>query len=462
MRLRTASTMKALLVATGFGVMQHPGLAQPPVPARAVLTASDASIGDWFGARASASGNTLAVGAYFDDDACSWDINCNSGSVYVFEKEGPLTEWIHSVKVHASDETRQSYFGYSVDIDDNTMVVGAYAYPNGELDGAAYVFERVGAMGQWIETKRLEPPDPVSDLILGQDVAISGDTVVVGAPGDSYPCPQTPNICLAGSAYVYSRNAGGAGNWGFVRKLISPDGVAQQLFGMSVALDGDALVVSAPGADPNGAAFVFERDLGGTDNWGLRARLDPSDQGPTKGLLGWWPDTIDIREDAVVAGAPTDSRSCGGGDLRCGVVHVFERDAGGPNTWGEATVISPPVPDGEGRFGGSVTVVAPGYFVATQVGPLPGAAYAFVRTEGGAWDTPVSLPPPDWPGENYDWGYGATATSTSEFVALGAYLADHACPGDPNCDSGAVYVFEAGAVNLIFADGFESGDLTRW
>ena len=450
-----------MLVVLSHVLGSIPSHAQPVALENSKLTASDASLGDWFGSAVDGFESTLAVGKYFDDTACGGAVNCNSGAVYVFERT-PAGAWSAGQKLIASNLSPTSYFGYAIDLQGNTLAVGSYAHPNGELIGAAYIFGRVSEGTPWSETKALTAPDSVPYLNFGNSVALSGDTLIVGAPGDSYPCPADPGICLAGSAYVFSRNAGGMNNWGFVKKLISPDGLAQQMFGTSVALENDLAVISAPGANPNSAAFVFERNLGGLDNWGFRKKIQPSAAGGNKGLLGRYPKALGLHGDFLIGGAPLDSRACVPPIYFCGIVHVFSRNAGGTNNWGEIAVVPPPLPTHASYYGETVSVVDSTYFLVGEGGQntlsYPGRVHAFQASDSVNWVRTAQLVPSDFPGDA-SWAFGISVTHTPQFVAVGASLADLGCNG---CDEGSVYIFDPRAGYLLFQDSFESSDTSRW
>ncbi|MFQ5616567.1 MAG: hypothetical protein ACE5GO_08925, partial [Anaerolineales bacterium] len=154
-------------------------------------------------------------------------------------------------------------FGFSVAADGNTIVVGAYGDDACCADaGAAYVFERdQGGAGSWGEVTKLTASDAAAGDEFGVSVAISGDTIVVGARFNDGGGSD------AGAAYVFEHDQGGAGNWGEVKKLTASDAATGDEFGGSAAISGNHLVVGSfrdddAGAD-SGAAYVFERDQGG-------------------------------------------------------------------------------------------------------------------------------------------------------------------------------------------------------
>ena len=121
------------------------------------------------------------------------------------------------------------------------------------------------------ETVKLVADNPEPDDKYGYDLAFEGDTLIVSAPQDDDAGTD------AGAVYIYYRNQGGVNNWGLVTKLVASDAVSEQRFGAYVSLDGDTLVVGAvenslegnnsPGTG-NGSAYVFYRDQGGANNWG--------------------------------------------------------------------------------------------------------------------------------------------------------------------------------------------------
>ena len=223
------------------------------------LLASDAQDFDGFG-NVAVSGDTAVVGA----------VGAGGGiadAVYVFERDqGGLDNWGEVKKLTASDAETGDLFGVSVAVSGDTAVVGAVgATPLGEARrreaegrseaGAAYVFQRnQGGPGNWGEVKKLTASDAQAGDLFGENVAVSGDTAVVGANGNFFSDP--------GAAYVYQRDQGGANNWGEVKKLTASDAQDFDEFGESVAVSGDTAVVGAffedAGGEDAGAAYVFD------------------------------------------------------------------------------------------------------------------------------------------------------------------------------------------------------------
>jgi hypothetical protein len=148
----------------------------------------------------------------------------------------------------------------------------------------------------FIERKKLLASDGAAGDKFGNKVSISGDTAIVGAFFDD------DNGSESGSAYIFSRNQGGADNWGEVKKLIASDGAAGARFGASVSISGDTAIVEASRNDDNGgygSAYIFSRNQGGADNWGEVKKLTASD-GSVDDYFGW---SVSISGDTVIVSA---------------------------------------------------------------------------------------------------------------------------------------------------------------
>ncbi len=223
------------------------------------LTAADAAVFDLFGISVAISGDTIVVGAVFGDDACPGNPDCNSGAVYVFVRDGGA--WTQQQKLTASDANADDRFGNVVAISGDTIVVGArFDDDAGSNSGSAYVFTRQGNL--WTQRQKLTAADAAAGDEFGNSIAISGDRIVIGASRNDDACPSTIN-CDSGSAYVFVRQGG---VWTQQQKLTAADAAVSDLFGASVAISGDTIVVGASGDDDagnqSGSAYVFVRDGG--------------------------------------------------------------------------------------------------------------------------------------------------------------------------------------------------------
>ena len=322
------------------------------------LTASDGEAADIFGGRVAVSGDIAVVGAHGEDAEGS-----NAGAAYLFQRdEGGADNWGEVTKLTASDAQPGDNFGISVAVSGDTAIVGAARADN----GAAYVFQRdEGGAGNWGEVKKVIAV-PASDFF-GGSVAVAGDTAIVGASQENN---------ATGTAYVFERDRGGSDNWGEAKKLLASDGQAADFFGGSVAVSGDSAVVGASFADgpatQTGAAYVFQRDEGGTDNWGELTKLTASDA-----QSGDFFGRVAVDGDTALVGAHTED--AGGDDA--GAAYVFQRDEGGTDNWGELTKLTASDAQADDRFGISVAVAGDTAIVGAlwedAGGDLAGATYVF-------------------------------------------------------------------------------------
>ncbi|MCP4105940.1 MAG: hypothetical protein GY749_10450 [Desulfobacteraceae bacterium] len=160
---------------------------------QAKLTAADAQQTDLFGKSVCISGDYAIVGAYLDDD----DDMINSGSAYIFKRDG--ISWNQQTKITASDATESDCFGYSVSISGDYAIIGAHwDDDNGSKSGSAYIFNRDGT--SWTQQAKITASDAASEDYFGKSVSIWGDYVIVGAYGDD------SNGIKSGAAYIFKRN----------------------------------------------------------------------------------------------------------------------------------------------------------------------------------------------------------------------------------------------------------------
>ena len=391
----------------------------------AKLTASDGASRDFFGDSVSISGDTVVVGAPYDDDT-----GTHSGSAYVFERDyGGAGAWGQVAKLLASDGTWGDYFGVAVSISGDTVVVGAYRGNGNEgSSGTAYVYDRDhNGVDAWGQVAKLLASDGTSSDYFGVSVSISGDTVVVGAQyGDGF-------VGGSGSAYIYERDHGGAGGWGQLAKLTASDGSSSDYFGQSVSISGDTVVVGASRNVNTGSAYVFGRDHSGIDAWGQVAKLLVSD-GTSGDYFGF---AVSISGDTVIVGAYWDDDS----GEQSGSADVFGRDHGGTDAWGQVAKLL--ASDGASRdwFGTSVSISGDSVVVGASGdddnGWTSGSAYVFERDQGGAgfWGQSAKLAAPDAliaPGDQF----GYSVAVDGDYMVVGARRDDDRGPS-----SGAAYVF---------------------
>jgi hypothetical protein len=223
----------------------------------AKLTAADGAASDFLGRSVAVSGNTVVAGA----PEAKIGSNSFQGAGYVFVKPGP--GWVNvtqTAKLTASDGAADDRLGSSVAVSGDTVVAGALRANGFNPDqGAAYVFVKPGTgWANGTQTAKLTASDGAANDELGHAIALSGDTIVGGAP-----FADVGGRVDRGAAYVFVKPGTGWANGTQTEKLTAADGVAEDLLGHTVAVSAATAVAGAPYADVGGnadagAAYVFQ------------------------------------------------------------------------------------------------------------------------------------------------------------------------------------------------------------
>ncbi|MCI0535301.1 MAG: putative Ig domain-containing protein, partial [Verrucomicrobiales bacterium] len=267
----------------------------------------------------------------------------------------------------------------------------------------------------------------------GQPVAVGGDVFVVGAPFEKHGTAHP-----SGSAFIFSRHQGGPDNWGLVKEISAPDGVAGDQFGFSAGVSGDTIVVGAPkdndAGKSSGSAYIFQRDVGGPENWGFVKKLQPAStqSGDDFGFA------VTMSGDTIAVGAHLHDTPNSNG----GAIYVFYRNQGGADNWGEVKKVTPPDVANNDEFGYSVSLSGDYLIGGTPFdddrGSNSGSASVFERNETTAnnWGRKAKLVPTDLAGGNQ---FGWSVSISGNLAAVGTPL--HAIGGSSR---GAAYVFDRG------------------
>ena len=240
---------RRILISTVLSVLLLAALAANVHAAEVKINASDGAAHDCFGRSVAISGDYAIVGACLDDDNGG-----SSGSAYIFKRDG--TAWTEQAKIYASDGAAGDYFGESVAISGDYVVVGAWGDDDaGCHSGSAYIFKRDGT--EWIEQTKITASDGAEGDLFGYSVAISGDCAVVGAYRDDNAGWDS------GSAHIFKRNGT---EWIEEVKITASDGAEGDNFGISVAISGDYAVVGAYEDDDagyhSGSAYIYDLPIG--------------------------------------------------------------------------------------------------------------------------------------------------------------------------------------------------------
>ena len=385
------------------------------------LTDSDGTFADRFGFSVSISGDTLVTGSNLDDVAGIRD----QGSVTIFQRDA--TRWREVRKLTLQNGALSDNFGHSVSLSGDTLAVGSPFQKIGdnEKQGSVTLFSRnQGGAEQWGQIATLTATDGAADDIFGFSVSLFGDTLAVGAPGDSI-ITNTKQ----GSVTLFQRNFGGADNWGELPvKLVSSDGAPFDFFGWSISLSEDTLAVGAyrdSVADQvsQGSVTVFDRNLTGADQWGEVRKITASD-GTERDLFG---SSVSLSGDTLVIGAEGDNFGAEENIFQ-GSAYIFGRDQGSTGAWGEIRkiVTADSLPDD--RAGAAVATAGDLIAVGARSDDIAsnekqGSVILYSRDEGGIgqWGMLRTITANDG---SADDRFGSALALSEDTLVIGAHADD--------------------------------------
>jgi len=390
-----------------------------------LLLARDGGPLDTFGFGLAVDGDTIVVGSKADDDG-----GVDSGAVYVFERSRGA--WTQTAKLVASDAFYHEMLGFALSIEGDTLAAGApYDSDNGSFSGSVYVFARDRA--GWVEQQKLKPLDGSTADRFGLSLAVSGGSLVAGAPFSQDAGHNS------GSIYVFQRVGPTWTEW---QKLIPPDLAPGDEFGYAVAKHGERLVAGSHRQDDRGSAagkaYVYESD-------GLQWNLAQELFHPGAHALDHFGRAVAIGSHTLVVGAPGDD----GEGSAAGAALVFERD---DVKFAPTQRLVASRPEAGAQFGLSLALSGGRLVVGAPYedarGPDAGAAYVFERI-GTGWVQTARLVP----GTAAEHDYGGWAVAVSgDAVLTGAWGDD-----DLGQRCGSVTAFDASLPFVAFCAGDGSG-----
>jgi hypothetical protein len=405
-------TAGSLLAAVAFAQTVPAGQSELVAKLRSKIMASDAHQHDCFGRSLAMSSKYIIAGAKGDDMIAK-----DSGAAYIFERRNG--DYVQMAKLKADHPETNDYFGFSVAIDGETAVVGAWQDKHKGRDaGAAYVFVRQG--DSWVLQSKLTATDASDFAHFGYTVGISGERIVVGAREESRIASS------AGAAYVFHRDGSA---WAQEAKLTAAAPAADQQFGWSVAIDGDRVLVGALGDKyhgvESGAAYLFHRASNG---WVRDQRLVPPDP-KVEQRFGY---SVSLQANSAVVGAYRDNS----GGYESGAAYVYENRG---KTWTEGQKLIASDARASEYFGWSVAVdgarvvVGAWYDGDGSTDPL-GSVYVFHKN-GAQWNQEKKLIANQrTPMHLFGWAVAVNGPT----VAVGARLDDEAAD-----KAGAVYLYKS-------------------
>ena len=374
---------------------------------------------DHLGSSVAISGDTVVVGIPNRESRG----NKSQGIAVVFVRSNAA--WSFQAELIPNDGAANDGFGTAVAISGDTVTVGAPNHRVGTKanQGTAYVFTRAG--NQWAQQQMLFANDGEADDRFGYAVSLSGETLAVGAPFDS-----TGKNENQGSAYIFTRSGT---VWTQRQKLLADDGAIFDRFGATLALGGETLVVGAPNNASDarfantgqGAAYVF---IHANNQWTQQQKLVASD-GAAFDAFGT---SVAVSGDVIAIGAPFDDF---GASINQGTVYVFARNG---STWTQQRLLTGEDSAPNDSFGAAVALSGATLLTGAVVSDIgtqanQGAAYVFAINA-----TPYAQQTPFTPDANTAGNWFGTAIAVSgDTVAVGA-------PRETvgtNAGQGAVYMF---------------------
>ena len=288
-------------------------------------------------------------------------------------------------------------------------------------DGSFSLQQTIGKgsiMSNWLQQAKMTASDGALNDFFGASNSIDGEYAIISAHADD------DNGADSGSAYIFKRSGT---TWSQQAKLIASDGAAFDLFGGSVSISGDRVIIGAYGDDDNGfysgSAYVFKNS--GT-TWFQESKLLASD-----GALGdWFGGIVSISGEYAIIGAPLDDDK--GADS--GSAYIFKRNG---NSWTEQAKITALDGATDDYFGFCVAIdgeyAIVGAYGDDDNGADSGSAYIFKRS-GTSWAQEAKLTASD--GATDDW-FSLRVSISGDYVVIGAYRDD-----DSGSDSGSAYIFK--------------------
>lgn len=328
--------------------------------------------------------------------------NDYQGTAYVFTRGD--YDWSQQARLLREEGMIREGFGSAVSVDDDTLVIGVFGMNRPSPNfavDAGAVMVYTGSGATWTEQAFLMPDDLADSNFFGHDLDLDGDTLIVGAPG----------ISRNESAYIFRRQGA---NWTLEAKLPAPEGATA--FGSAVAVSGDMALVVAQGATA-GVVYAFTRS-GAT--WSPAGSLPPMGQDEDRFVCA-----LDFEAQTAVVAACGPSSS-----------YVFDYNG---TTWAQTAVLDPEIDDPYAVLsavavrGNRVILGAPNLSIGSEYSV--GAAFTYERTDG-VWEPADTLYAPDALEEDR---FGAAVALTDEGAMVGA--PDKALLLNPQ--QGAVYVYES-------------------
>ena len=379
--------------------------------AQNIILADDGKAGDSFGFSAAIDGTTVLIGAYKADIDGVTD--AGAAYVYVLGESG----WRQQAKLVAEPAFAEDTLGGNVALNNNVAMLGVSRRDDkGKNSGAVVSFER--EVNTWKQRHIFTAPDAKPGDAFGQSIALTKNHLIIGAPRNDALGNDS------GAAYIYKREND---TWRYQTKITASDGVAGDLFGISVAIDGNTILVGADlhdeKAEDAGAVYVYVLKK---NKWKQEAKLMASDGGKTD-IFGV---RVALSENtALVSARRDDTEELG---IDAGSAYIFMRDG---STWTQQVKLTSPDGQPDDRFGRGVALSGDTAIISAMNhdanGSDTGALYVYKQGSGGWRYTSKFVAKSSMSDDKFGWNVGL-----SNGVAIVA-TPNHDAQGQ---ESGAVFI----------------------
>jgi hypothetical protein len=370
----------------------------------------------------SSSSSSNSSSSSSSSDGYSTSSSSSSSSSKSSSSSSSSSSFDGEIKIIASDGAAGDRFGYSVSISGDYAIVGSYLDDDNGSSSGSVYIYQRTSEKTWGNEFKITASDGAIDDLFGISVSIDGDYAIVGAFADD------DNGSDSGSVYIYQRTSGNT--WGNEFKITASDGEANDNFGIRVSIDGDYAIVGAYRDNDNGSnsgsAYIYQRTSGNT--WSNEFKITASD-GAAGDRFGI---SVSIDGDYAIVGANLDDDN----GSASGSVYIYQRTSG--NTWGNEFKIT--ASDGvvEDQFGHSVSIdgdyAIVGAYFDDDNGNASGSAYIYQRTSGNTWSNEFKITASD--GEAND-NFGIRVSIDGDYAIVGAPSDD-----DNGFNSGSVYIYQ--------------------
>ena len=342
--------------------------------------------------------------------------------------------WIQQAKLIAVSDTEEDGFGTSASISGDTVVIGAFLDGDNGVNSGSAYIFVRDENGIWSQQAKLVADDGDSNDLFGASVSIFDNTVVIGAVWDNN---ETTNGSPFGSAYIFVRDE--EGQWNQQTKFTPDDVSTQSSFGKSVSISGDTVIIGTL----SNSAYVFIQDENG--DWNQNKLV--ADNGSENDRFG---SSVSVSENTAVIGAPNSSAA-----------YVFVRDVN--SDWNQQTRLVTENGGVNDRFGSSVSISEDTMIISAagddEKGIESGSAYVFVRDNFGNWNQQKKLVAYDGSAHDRVGRSNSSVSISGKTVVVGAVGDD-----DYGSDSGSAYIYDLTNIDTTAScgKGIEFDGINDW